>query len=480
MKKIQLTVVLGVAVVAMAANAAQPAQGQSSAPPAQGQPATPPTASTNPPTGSTNPPTGSTNPPTGAVNPPTGSVNPPTGQAAQSAPAAAPQAAPVIKDPAEYNAYVSAVDTSKDANARISGLEAFIAQYPNSVMKNQAMEILMQTYQSTNNAKKTMETATKLVTADPCNVRALTLLAYFDRVMAQQGDPNAKQLLIDGKKYAEQGLGCLPKATDPDLVKNKAQMDSIFHAAMGIAELQDKDFANAAKDLRIAVDANPTDFSVVYPLALSYLGQTPPDYQNGIWFAARAAAIAPATAQAQLEKYARSQYVKFHSADDGWADVLAAAKANSAQVPIKPAPTPAEQVHAMVLAKKPSDMSFAEWQFVFTNGSQEDQDAVWNAIKGKAIQMNGTVISTTPTEFMLAGSSDDIDAKKADITLKFEEKIPKLMIPKDGASFDFQGEPASYTPNPFMMVMEKGQLLKKATPKPAPKAPVHHKPAAAQ
>ena len=30
------------------------------------------------------------------------------------------------------------------------------------------------------------------------------------------------------------------------------------------------------------------------------------------------------------------------------------------------------------------------------------------------------------------------------------------MIPKDGASFDFQGEPASYTPNPFMMVMEKG------------------------
>ena len=66
---------------------------------------------------------------------------------------------------------------------------------------------------------------------------------------------------------------------------------------------------------------------------------------------------------------------------------------------------------------------------------------------------------------MIAGSSDDIDAKKADITLKFEEKVPVKLIPKDGASFDFQGEPASYTPNPFMMVMEKGQLLKaKAAP----------------
>ena len=43
----------------------------------------------------------------------------------------------------------------------------------------------------------------------------------------------------------------------------------------------------------------------------------------------------------------------------------------------------------------------------------------------------------------IAGSSDDIDAKKADITLKFEDKVPVRLIPKDGASLDFQGEPAS-------------------------------------
>ena len=79
---------------------------------------------------------------------------------------------------------------------------------------------------------------------------------------------------------------------------------------------------------------------------------------------------------------------------------------------------------------------------------------------------------------MIAGSSDDIDAKKADITLQFEEKVTARLIPKDGASFDFQGEPASYTPNPFMMTMEKGVMLTKTAPKPA--TPVHHKPAAAQ
>ena len=110
---------------------------------------------------------------------------------------------------------------------------------------------------------------------------------------------------------------------------------------------------------------------------------------------------------------------------------------------------------------------------------QEDQDLVWNAIKGKAVQMNGTVISTTSTEFMIAGSSDDIDAKKADITLKFEDKVPVKLIPKDASPLDFQGEPASYTPNPFMMVMEKGQLLRaKPAAAPAKKPVTHHKPAA--
>ena len=440
MKKILLTVVLGIAVGAMGQTTSQPAQGQPSTPPA-GQTPTQPA---------------------------------PQGQAA------APQAAPVIKDPAEYNAYVAAVQAT-DPNAKISGLEAFLNQYPNSVMKNQALEILMQTYQQAGNPKKTMDTATKLVSIDTCNVRALALLAYFDRVMAQGGDPNAKQLLADGKKYGQQGLDCMPKFTKPDgtsdadFQKTKDQMTAIFNAAIGISDLQDKDYAGAVPALRKAVDANPTDFSVVYPLALAYLGQNPPDYQNGIWYAARAAAVAPPAAQAQIEKYAHSQYVKFHAGEDGWPEFLAAAKANGPQVPIKPAPSPAEQAHNMITQTSPDKMDFATWEFVLSNGSPEDQATVWNAIKGKAVQMNGTVISTTPTEFMIAGSSDDIDAKKADITLQFEEKVPARLIPKDGASLDFQGEPASYTPSPFMMVMEKGQLLRAKAAPATHKAPVHHK-----
>src|SRR5581483_7198745 len=183
MKTILVTVVLGVAVVAVGQNPPQPAQGQ---------PATPA-----------------------------------AGQAA--APAQNQSAAPVIKDPAEYNAYVAAIQ-QKDPAAKVSGLEAFLTQYPNSVMKNQALEILMQTYQQTGNVNKATDTATKLVAVDSCQVPALTLLTYIDRMKAQGGDPNGKQLSSDAEKYGQQGIDCLPKfnkpegTSDADFGKMKAQM----------------------------------------------------------------------------------------------------------------------------------------------------------------------------------------------------------------------------------------------------------------
>ncbi|MGC2771207.1 MAG: hypothetical protein WA232_05890, partial [Candidatus Sulfotelmatobacter sp.] len=397
--------------------------------------------------------------------------------------------APVIKDPAEYNAYVGAIG-QKDA-AQISGLEAFLTQYPNSIMKVPALQTLMQDYQQAGNTAKTIEMATKLLAADPTNERAMFLLAYFDRLKAQSGDPNAKQELEDAKKYGQMGLDDLPKfakpagMSDADFQKMKDQMTGVFNAALGLAALTDKDYDTARKDLRAAVDSSPDfqkDFSVVYPLALAYAGPTPPDPKltpdpiNAIWFTARASIVAPnAQYQQSIEKYAKGLYVKYHAGEDGWTDVLAQAKANPAPpagFTIKPAPTPAEQAHNMVVATPPDKMDFATWEFVLSNGSQEDQDAVWNAIKGKPVYMNGTVIKATSTEFDIAASEDDIVAKKADLTLTFEEKVPLRLIPKEGASLDFQGEPASYTSSPFMMTMDKGLLPKPKT------APVHHKPAA--
>ena len=420
MKKILVTVVLGVAAVAAAQTAAQPAQGQ------------PPASTTQ---------------------------------------------APVIKDPAEYNAYVAAIG-QKDPAAQISGLEAFLTQYPNSIMKPQALDTLMALYQQTNNPK-VMDAAKRVLAVNPDSVKALVVLAFSER---------AAQKWADAKQHAEHGLEVLPKWTKPegvsdaDFAKQKTQFGAIFESIAGFSALQLKDFASAQKHLRAAVEADPNNADNVYPLAVALLPpSTPADEVNGLFFIARAANLVTDPAgKEQVKKFGRSKYMRYHGGEDGWNELLAKTATTPLPTPdftIKPAPSPAEQAHAMAIATAPEKMDFAQWEFILSNGSQADQDLVWNAIKGKAVQLQGTVIQGTATEFEIAGSLDDIEAKKADIKLTFEAPVPAKLIPKEGASLDFQGEPVSYTPNPFMMTMEKGMLPK---PKVAPttrKPPVHRKPA---
>jgi tetratricopeptide (TPR) repeat protein len=450
MKKILVTVVLGIAVTAAAMDATLP-------PPAQ-------TATPQP------------------------SATPAPAQTAT--PAAAAAQGPVIKDPAEYNAYVGAIG-QKDPAAQTSGLEAFLTQYPTSIMRTAALQTLMLDYQQTGNQAKTVDTATRLLAADPTNERALFLLAYIDRLAAQSGGADAQQKLVDAKKYAQAGLDNLPKFTKPegtsdaDFQKMKDQMTGVFNAALGLAAFADHDYDTARKDLKAAIDSSPEsqkDFTLIYAMTQAYVPPKPPDPKfpadplSSAWYNARASVLAPSPQyQQSFEKYAKSQYVRFHGGDDGWNDFLAAAKAGPGPIPtVKPAPTPAEQAHTMAAAGDPTQMDFAQWEFILSNGAQADQDLVWNAIKGKGVKLQGTVIKASATEVQIAASLDDIDAKQADVTLTFETPLTKLHIPKEGTALEyFVGVPASYTPAPFMMTMEKGEL-----PKPKTAAPVHHKPAA--
>lgn len=400
--------------------------------------------------------------------------------AGQAAPAAQPQKKE-IKDPAEYNAYVSAIQ-QKDAASKISGLEAFLTQYPNSVMKEDALEVLMGAYQQAGNQAKVIETANRLLTANPNNVRALVLLAYNER---------ASQKWQDAKDHAIKGLDALPNMSKPegtsdaDFTKQKTDLANLLNSVAGFSALQLKDNATATKYLRPAVEGDPNNVENVYPLALAYLTGTPEDDVNGLFFITRAANLVKDPAgKAQITKFGHSKYVKFHGSEDGWNELLA----QTATTTLPPAdftikayvpPTPAEQAHDLVKDKSPADikkLSFAEWQLVLSKGSPEDTDKVWSVIKGVPMQMEATVITAGDTELEIAASQDDIDAKRADIKLTMTGKIPAKLMPKEGGTLDFEGTPVSYTPDPFVMTMEKGALLTKAAPAAPHHPPVHRKP----
>src|SRR6202795_4641336 len=414
---------------------------------------------------------------------------PATGTAQQSAAPAAPQQKKEIKDPAEYNAYVGAVQQT-DPAAKVSGIEAFLTQYPNSVMKEDALAYLMAAYQQTGNQAKTLETAQKVLQANPCNIRALALVAYTKQAMGVAGQ-NAAQNFTEAGQASEKGLQCLqtgPKpadTTDADWNKLKTQTTNIFNSAAGIAAYNAKDFAKAERYLRPALEADPTNLLNVYDLALSYLAPGPGEKDvDGLYFIARAAALAQGAGKDQIAKFGKSRYVKYHGSEDGWTNLLAQA----ATTPLPPAnfaiaqyvpPTPAQQAADLMKSKKVEEMSFAEWQLVLSEGAPEDAEKVWTTLKGKPLQMVAHVIAIDSTsKLQLAGSQDDIDAKRADIDLTMTAGIPAAKMPKVGADFQFEGTPESYTPKPFLMVMDKGALLVKAAPKPT-KPAVHKKPAAA-
>jgi hypothetical protein len=399
----------------------------------------------------------------------------------QTQPAASqPQQKKEIKDPAEYNAYVSAVQQA-DANAKISGLEAFLVQYPNSVMKEDGLELLMGAYQQAGNQAKVIDTANRLLAVNANNVRALVLLAFNER---------AAQKWADAKQHAEKGLQAIPGMTKPDGVseadfeKQKAQMAALLESVAGFSALQLKDNATAEKDLRAAVEADPNNVENVYPYALACLTATPEDDVNGLFFMARAAnLVKDPGGKAQIIKFGHSKYVKYHGSEDGWNDLLTL----TATTPLPPPgftvkeyvpPTPAEQAADLVKGKTPGDIkqfSFADWELVLSQGKQEDQDKVWSVIKGVPLQMQGQVIKASDTELQIAESQDDIDQKRADIVLTMSGTIPPKLMPKEGSDLAFEGTPVSYTPSPFVMNMEKGALLTQKPAAPA-KKPVHKKP----
>jgi hypothetical protein len=344
----------------------------------------------------------------------------------------------------------------------------------------------MGAYQKTNNQAKTLETAQKVLLVNPCNLRALALIAYIKKTTAT--GPNAQQSLTDAGQTSEKGLQCEQTATKPDGVsaadwdKLKSTTAGIFNDAAGMSAYTAKDYAKAEKYLHAAVEGDPTNLTDVYYLALADLTAGPTENDNeGLFFIARASNLAQGSGKDTIAKFGKSKYNKYHGSEAGWTDLLT----QTATATLPPAnftitkyvpPTRAEQASTLVKTKKVEEMSFAEWQMVLSEGTPEDADKVWTALKGKPLQMVAHIItldaSGKQTKLTLAGSSDDIDAKRADIDLTMSAAISKKDMPKEDSDFQFEGTPVSYVAKPFVMTMNDGALL---VQKAAPKAPVHKK-----
>ena len=381
----------------------------------------------------------------------------------------------VIKDQAEYNAYIAALNTKAPAQ-KAAAMEAFAAKYPHSIVRIDAFEQAMAAWQAAGNRDKVAVSAAQILQIEPDNVRALSVQAFLLRARATQGDTSA---LAPLRASAERGLAQLPKwprpqgISDADFATLKRQMTSILNGAMGFVELQTKDYAKARPYYVAAVESDPSDLQNVYQLSIACLEATPLNV-DGFWYAARAIALAGnnAAARDSITKYAAAKYRIYHGSDAGWDNLLTKARAGSALPPdfaksIKPAPTTAELAVKAVAENDPKDLSISDWEIVLANRDASPAngaaaDKVWHHIQ--SLQMSGAAKIKLPLKVIVGTSKSVFGAiteehqKTNTIDLKVQLAKPVDKPPAVGSRIFVTGVIKKYDPKPFVFLMEDGEV----------------------
>lgn len=376
-----------------------------------------------------------------------------------------------IKDPAEYNAYNSAIG-QPTPQAKEQAIESFLQQYPNSVVKQQMLEVLMDAYTQTGNTQKALDTARKVLQIAPDDMRALALSAYVLRSEAgQKTNPaDAQPLLDEAAADAQKGLNA-PAPTGADAAnfsKMKTAVTPLFDGAIAQDDLGKKDYADAIKNFKAELQAMPPQQQTAGPgiedtylLGTAYVQQKPQDLVNAIWYLSRAAAYAPEPFKDEIQKAAQYWYKKYHGGMDGFDQVQAQAKtslmppAGFSITPAPPPPSPQELAHTAVTSTPDlKTMALTDKEFVLANGSPDDASKVWDTMKGLTTKVPGKVISATPDSVQLAVSDDAQQSNKADFTINM--KTPLKTPPTIGSMVNYIATFDSYTQNPAMIIMKDG------------------------
>ena len=389
-----------------------------------------------------------------------------------------------IKDPAEYNAYNSAIG-QPTPQAKEQAIEGFLQQYPNSVVKQQMLEVLMDAYTQTGNTQKALDTARKVLQTDPNDMRALALSAFVLKTQAAQktNPAEAQPLLDEAAADAQKGLNSpAPQGADAaNYDKMKAAVTPLFEGAIAQDELGKKDYPGAIKDFKAELQAMPEQQQTAGPgiedtylLGTAYTQETPQDLVNAIWYLARAASFAPEPFKDEIQKAAQYWYKKYHGGTDGFDQVQAQSKtslnppAGFTIAAAPPPPSPQQLAHTAVTTTPDlKTMALTDKEFVLANGTPDDASKVWDTMKGLTTKVPGKVVAATPDSVQLAVSDDAQQSNKADFTINM--KTPLRTPPAIGSMVNYIATFDSYTQTPPMILMKDGETSVTAKPR-----AVHH------
>jgi len=145
----------------------------------------------------------------------------------------------------------------KDAGKRAALLTKFAQIFPDSPYANQALGVAATSYQQAQNAPKMLEVASGLLAKDPNNLGMLLLLSDYYSEKGEQLDK--------ADAYAKKAIAVLPTAKKPEGLSDeqweqqKALQKGLALSALGQVNIQKKDNAQAAENLKAAAPLLKSD-----------------------------------------------------------------------------------------------------------------------------------------------------------------------------------------------------------------------------
>lgn len=388
---------------------------------------------------------------------------------AQAPTTAAPQ--PNWKDRAEYDLY-DAINKDTNPKTKLEKLQQWEKQYPTTDYADQRQMLFLNTYVALVQAQQAVATAKQILAKDPKNFSALYYTMYFTRALA--GSNPTPEVLDQGDKAAKAILENIntppPNVTEAQWKTARTDVENLAHTTEGWIELQRKNWEASEAEFQKSLTINPNNGELDYLMGTAIASEKKVEKMpQALCFFARAAtydgtgALNP-DGRKQVLAYVQKAYKTYHGADDGFNDLLAAAKAAPTCPPdgvhIEDAATIAQRKEKEAADAAAKNPELTLWKNIKTeltgaNGATYFESSMKGALlptlKGKVVSMTPALKPKTVVMALEDGTTPDA-------TLKFETPLAgKVDV---GTELSFEGVPDSYTTSPFMVVfaVEKDKL----------------------
>lgn len=379
---------------------------------------------------------------------------------------------------AEYKAYIAASRESGAAQAAAFG--SFLEKYPDSDYKLPALQQEMAAQVEAKDYAAAERTARTIVKSGqaPADVQAgaFTVIAYYLPNAAANLAPTNPLMTrdLDTIAWAAQcGHRALAAAQPPagaagsEFAHKKAQASYVFDRASGFVALQQHDYAGAASNFQSAVRFNRKDAQSYYWLGIAELYKKPPNFNSGLFYIARAEALAPEATV--ISSYLQKAYTGYHGSSDGL-EALQTSARNNAQ---PPADLQIESANQIALAKYKEEVAAVNAQNAAAMAKLYPPDtfrgikqrltnpdtraAEWKKVKGQTYQLQGIVVSATRHAVDLSVDPFDQQAKPpiADVHLV----LAKPERVGAGDKVTLTGVATAFSTDPqFLLTITKGSV----------------------